>query len=91
MSSAQRSSPFRAFSIASGNSDRNRSCVIDAEPRHNVDRRLIIVDTEAHDFGSGVGNVTATVLDGGGIFEFPALVVVDVAGPAAFDSLKEKI
>lgn len=88
-SRAHRSSPFRAFSIASGNSERKRSCVIEGDPLQSVDNRLIIVETEAQDFGSGAGTVVV-VVDIGGVFGLLQAAVVDVLGPAAFDNLKEK-
>jgi len=86
-SRAHRSSPFNAFSIASGNSERKRSCVMDGDPLQSVDKRLIIVETEAQDFGSGVGTVV-TVLDDGGVFGLLQVAVADVPGPAAFDNLE---
>lgn len=61
--------------------------MIEGDPLHNVDNRLIIVDTEAQDFGSGAGTVVV-VLDGGGVFGLLHVATADVPGPAAFDSLK---
>lgn len=86
-SSAHLSSPLSAFSIASGNSDRSRSCVIEGEPLQRVDSRLIIVETEAQDFGSAAAIVVVVVF-GGGVFGFPEDVETDVFGPAAFDNLQ---
>jgi len=54
---AYRSSPCRAFSMASGSWERSKSWVMTGEPRHNVDRRLITVDMLGLDLGS-VGATT---------------------------------
>lgn len=62
---------------------------MNAEPRHRVDNKLMIVDTDAQDFGSGVGIVTVAMLDGGGVFGFPTVVAVAFVGPAALDNLKK--
>lgn len=61
---------------------------MDGDPLQRVDNRLIIVETEAQDFGSGVGTVL-TVLDGGGVFGLLQVAVAVVPGPAAFDNLQE--
>ena len=60
---------------------------MDGDPLQSVDKRLIIVETEAQDFGSGVGTVV-TVLDDGGVFGLLQVAVADVPGPAAFDNLE---
>lgn len=57
------------------------------EPLQSVDKRLIIVDTEAQDFGSGAGAVEA--VDGGGVFVLLDVVAAEAPGPAAFDNLRE--
>ncbi len=44
---------WRALSMASGSFDLRRSWVMDSEPRHNVDNRLMVVETEAEDLLSG--------------------------------------
>lgn len=58
---------------------------MDGEPLQSVDRRLIIVDTEAQDFGSGAGAFDA--VGGGGVLVLLDVVAADVPGPAAFDNL----
>jgi len=64
--------------------------VIEGEPLQSVDKRLIIVDTEAQDFGSGAGTVVV-VPDGGGVFGLLQVAAADVPGPAAFDNLKNHL
>jgi hypothetical protein len=64
--------------------------VIEGEPLQSVDKRLIIVDTEAQDFGSGAGTVVV-VLDGGGVFGLLQVAAAEVPGPAAFDSLENHL
>lgn len=75
--------------MASGSSERSKSWVIDGEPRQSVDRRLIMVETEAQDLASGAG-IVAGVLGAGGVFGLPEFVPTDVFGPAAFDNLETK-
>lgn len=60
------------------------TCVIVGDPLHNVDNRLIIVDTEAAvALDSDATIVFAFVVDFPGVFcELPAVV-----GPAALESL----
>jgi len=53
-----RSSPCRAFSMASGSWERNKSCVTTGEPRHKVDRRLITVDMLGLDLESAGDTTT---------------------------------
>ena len=55
---AYRSSPCRAFSMASGSCDRNKSCVTTGDPRHRVDRRLITVDMLGLDLESAGDTTT---------------------------------
>lgn len=59
---------------------------MEAEPRQRVDRRLIIVETEAQDLASGAG-MLAGVFGVGGAFALPGVLFIDEVGPAAFDSL----
>lgn len=44
------SSPCKAFSMASGNCDLKRSCVMLCDPRQSADSRLIIVETDDEHF-----------------------------------------
>ena len=53
VSRMQRSSPCSALSMASRRLDRSRSWVMDSEPRQRVDKRLMVVDTDAEDLLSG--------------------------------------
>jgi hypothetical protein len=69
------SSPFRAFSNASGNSDLSKSYVIEGDPRQRVDNKLIIVDTLAVFFPS------AGVLDADETPEAP--IALDAGVPPA--------
>jgi len=55
---AYRSSPCRAFSMASGSCERNKSCVTTGDPRHRVDRRLITVDMLGLDLESAGDTTT---------------------------------
>jgi len=48
------SSPRSPLSMACGRLERSRSCVMEGEPRHSVDRRLITVEILGLDFTSGV-------------------------------------
>lgn len=57
------SSPLNPLSIASGSSDLRRSCVMDGDPRHRVDRRLITVEILGLDLLSGVMLTLPGVLD----------------------------
>lgn len=63
---------------------------MEGDPLQSVDRRLIIVETEAQDFASGAG-IVDVVLEGGGVFGFPDVAATDVPGPAAFDSLQTHV
>lgn len=60
---------------------------MEAEPRHKVDKRLMMVDTEAQDLASGAGIFVAATLGVEGAFVLPGVVLTDDAGPAALDSL----
>ena len=57
------SSPCRAFSMASGRSDLNRSCVMPGDPRQRVDKRLITVEILGLLFVSGVADSDPGVED----------------------------
>ena len=62
------SSPRSPLSMASGKSDRSRSCVIVGDPRQSVDRRLITVEILGLDLASWM-------------LTFPGVLAVETLGP----------